>query len=51
LETEPVLAKIARLSQPMAPGLHDAVVALRTHMAQASFPALSLREWVNSFYA
>jgi 2-methylcitrate dehydratase PrpD len=50
LETEPVLAKIAQLSQPMAPGLHDAVVHLRAHMAQAPFPALSLREWVSSFY-
>lgn len=50
LELEPVLAKIAQLSQPMAPGLHDAVVHLRAHMAQAPFPALSVREWVRSFY-
>jgi 2-methylcitrate dehydratase PrpD len=50
LGTEPVLAKIAQLSQSRAPGLHDAVVELREHLAQGQLARLNFRQWMASFY-
>ena len=50
LEAEPVLAKIAQLSQASAPGLHDAVVDLRRHVAEGQLTRLNFRGWVRSFY-
>ncbi|MEI7786487.1 MAG: hypothetical protein WCK08_19010, partial [Betaproteobacteria bacterium] len=50
LATEPVLAKIAQLSQSRAPGLHDAVVQLREHLAQGQLARLNFRQWMASFY-
>jgi len=50
LDTEPVLAKIAQLSQSRAPGLHDAVVQLREHLAQGQLARLNFRQWMASFY-
>ncbi len=50
LEAEPVLAKIAQLSQASAPGLHDAVVDLRRHVAEGQLARLNFRGWVRSFY-
>ena len=50
LTREPVLAKIAQLSQSRAPGLHDAVVELREHLAQGQLARLNFRQWMASFY-
>lgn len=50
LEAEPVLAKIAQLSQAGAPGLHDAVVDLRRHLAEGQLARLNFRGWVRRFY-
>jgi hypothetical protein len=50
LDTEPVLAKIAQLSQSRTPGLHDAVVQLREHLAQGELARLNFRQWMASFY-
>jgi 2-methylcitrate dehydratase PrpD len=50
LATEPVLAKIAQLSQSRAPGLHDAVVQLREHLAQGQLDRLNFKDWMASFY-
>ena len=50
LDTEPVLAKIAQLSHTIAPGLHDAVVQLREHLAQGQLARLNFRQWMASFY-
>ena len=47
---QPVLAKIAQLSQTVAPGLHDAVVQLREHLAQGQLGQLNFRQWMASFY-
>ncbi len=50
LEAEPVLAKIAQLSHSRAPGLHDAVVRLRQHLAEDRLDTLDFGDWMDSFY-
>lgn len=50
LETEPVLGKIAQLSQVRAPGLHGAILSLRQHVADGQIGRLNFRHWVRSFY-
>jgi 2-methylcitrate dehydratase PrpD len=50
LEAEAVLAKIAQLSRSRAPGLHDAVVRLRQHLAEDRLDALDFGQWMDSFY-
>jgi 2-methylcitrate dehydratase PrpD len=50
LTTEAVLAKIAQLARSRAPGLHDAVVQLREHLAQGQLDRLNFRDWMASFY-
>lgn len=50
LAAETVLTKIAQLSQPIAPGLHDAVVQLREHLARGQLARLDFNQWMASFY-
>ena len=50
VETEAVLTKIMQLSGSYTPGLQDAVIRLRLHLADDDIRSLNFRHWVQSFY-